>query len=66
VPPAEDGAAEVQEAPTLTYLAGRIFLDKNGRWVYESFNHAFTSDKHPNLVMKLAEIHRTSEADLLF
>lgn len=23
---------------TITYVAGRLFLDKNGRWVYEAYN----------------------------
>lgn len=51
---------------SVTYIAGRIFLDKNNRWVYESYNHCFTSDKHPNLIEKIAEIHRTGDEDLAF
>ena len=63
--------AEEGEAPPprveITYVAGRIFYDESsGRWVYESLNHVFTSDKYPNLVDKLAEIYRTGEQDLQF
>jgi hypothetical protein len=29
----------------IIYIAGRVFMDKNGRWVYESYNHCFTTDK---------------------
>jgi hypothetical protein len=35
--------------PTITYVAGRLFLDKSGRWVYESYNHCFTTDRYPDL-----------------
>ena len=41
--------------PTITYVAGRLFLDTNGRWVYEAYNHCFTSDKIPNLTETLKE-----------
>ncbi len=67
----EDAPVNVEEgeAPParveLTYVAGRIYLDEStGRWVYEQLNHVFTSDKHPNIVEKLAEIYRTGESDL--
>jgi len=45
-------------------VAGRLFLDDNNRWVYESYNNCFTTDKYPNLVEKIAEIFRTGEEDL--
>lgn len=61
---ADEGNEDAQAAPQLTYLAGRIFLDTNNRWVYEAYNHTFTSDKFPDLYEKLAEIHQTSEEDL--
>ena len=61
----EEGADE-SGAPSLSYLVGRIFLDHNNRWVYESYNHTFTSDKFPDLYEKLAEIHQTSEEELRF
>lgn len=48
----------------MTYLAGRIYLDTNNRWVYECFNHFFTSDKQPDLIEKLAEIYRTGDEEL--
>lgn len=41
----EAGAPKATES-YLTYLAGRIYLDsKEGRWVYESFNHLLSSDR---------------------
>ena len=58
--------AEPASSPSITYIAGRIFLDKNNRWVYESYNQAFTSDKHPTLIEKLAEIHQTGEEEVKF
>ena len=67
----EDAPVTVEEGETppprveLTYVAGRIYLDEaTNRWVYESFNHTFTSDKYPNIVEKLAEIYQSGEADL--
>jgi hypothetical protein len=62
-PGGEDGDASAN-VPSITYLAGRIFLDTNGRWVYEAFHHCFTSDKYPNLVENLAEIYRTGDEEL--
>ncbi len=63
IPEAEEGAEKVEQ-PGIIYLAGRIYLDSNNRWVYESFNHCFTTDKYPNFIEKLAEIFRTGEEDL--
>ena len=64
---AQAAASEEGEAPPprvdLTYIAGRIYFD-GSRWVYEQLNHAFTSDKVPNIVEKLGEIYRTGEEDL--
>jgi len=61
-PPAgEEGAAE---PPSLTYIAGRIYLDANNRWVYESYNHNFASDKFPDLYEALTAIHKSSEQEL--
>jgi hypothetical protein len=40
--------------PAITYVAARVFLDKTGRWVYESFNHCFTNDRYQNLDETLA------------
>lgn len=54
------------EPPSLTYIAGRIYLDTNSRWVYESYNHTFTSDKFPDLYEALTTIHRTSEEELKY
>ena len=63
LPESEDGAAN-SEPPQIIYVAGRLFLDDNNRWVYESYNNCFTTDKYPNLVEKIAEIFRTGEEDL--
>ena len=52
--------------PTITYVAGRLFLDKNGRWVYEAFNHCFTSDRFPNLPEILGEVYQRSEEEVRF
>lgn len=56
----EDPAAR----PTITYVAGRIFLDKNGRWVYESYNHCFTSDRYPDLTPTLIDMYKRSEEEV--
>jgi hypothetical protein len=32
---AEDGDSPPAQVPEITYLAGRIYLDVNNRWVYE-------------------------------
>lgn len=47
--PIDEENEDPNSKPKITYVAGRIFLDKNGRWVYESYNHCFTSDKYPDL-----------------
>lgn len=67
----EDGGAGKQSiAPQYTYVAGRIFFDHkgNGRWVYESFNHVFASDKFEkeggDLCKLLGEIYSRSEREV--
>lgn len=60
----EEGGDGGPKQVNITYVAGRLYLDTNNRWVYEAFNHCFTSDKYPNLIEKLAEIFRTGEEDL--
>lgn len=54
------------EKPSITYVAGRLFLERNGRWVYESFNHAFTTDRFPNLSETLGEIYQRSEEEIKY
>jgi hypothetical protein len=51
-PPVEEDpdTGDIPPRTEIVYVAGRIFMDTNGRWVYESFNHCFTSDKHPDIV----------------
>jgi hypothetical protein len=51
-------------------VAGRIFFDHkgNGRWVYESFNHVFASEKFDkdgsDLCKLLGEIYSRSEHEI--
>lgn len=52
--------------PSITYVAGRVFLDKTGRWVYESYNHAFTNDRYQNLEETLAQMYSRSEEEVNF
>ncbi len=52
--------------PTITYVAGRLFLDRNGRWVYESYNHAFTTDRFPDLTESLGELYQRSEEEIIY
>jgi hypothetical protein len=33
----------------IIYVSGRIFLEDSGRWVYESFNHCYTTERYPDL-----------------
>lgn len=44
---AADGDDGVKKTTTYTYIAGRIFFDHrgNGRWVYESYNNVFSSER---------------------
>jgi hypothetical protein len=53
----DENPDEPVQKPFITYVAGRLFLDKNGRWVYEAFNHCFVSDKNPNLVETLGDVY---------
>lgn len=52
--------------PSITYVAGRVFLDKSGRWVYESYNHCFTNDRYQNLEETLAEMYMRSEEEVKY
>ena len=52
--------------PYLTYIAGRMFLDRNGRWVYESYNHCFVSDRFPNLIETIGDVYQKSEEEVRF
>jgi hypothetical protein len=52
--------------PAITYVAGRVFLDHTGRWVYESYNHCFTNDRYANLEETLAEMYMRSEEEVKF
>lgn len=49
--PLEEGI-DPNDAPPrveIVYIAGRLFYEKqSGRWVYESYNNCFTSDKFPD------------------
>lgn len=38
----------------LIYLAGRIYLDSDSKWVYEQFNHVVESEKIPKIAERLA------------
>lgn len=66
----EDGAGKQSGAPQYTYVAGRIFFDHkgNGRWVYESFNHVFASEKFEkdgsDLGKILGDIYARSEREV--
>ena len=50
----------------IVYVAGRLFIDHAGKWVYESYNHCFTSDRLPNLPEALGDIYRRSEEEAKF
>ena len=39
-------------------------MDKNGRWVYESYNHCFTSDRYPDLTPTLIDMYKRSEEEV--
>ena len=48
---------ESQPRNELIYVAGRIFMDSSERWVYESYNHVFTSEKYPDIAMTLGSVY---------
>lgn len=62
--PADDDDDVDENAPKkrneLVYLAGRLFLDKNGRWVYEGYNVCFNSAEYPNVAKKMAQLYQKS------
>ncbi len=57
----EEGDAQAKPRNELLYLAGRLFQDENDRWIYESYNSCFMTDKHPNIVESLSEINRKAQ-----
>lgn len=65
-PLAEEENEDPAAKPFITYVAGRIFMDTNGRWVYESYNHSFTSDKYPDLVENLVDMYKRSEEEVRY
>lgn len=48
------------------YVAGRIFLDQSGKWIYESYNNCFTSDRLPNLSETLGDLYKRSEEEVKY
>lgn len=62
--PANEEEEDPQARNTITYVAGRIFLDRNGRWVYEGYNHCFTSDRYPDLTPTLIDMYKRSEEEV--
>ena len=64
--PVDEENADQSQKPTITYIAGRLFLERNGRWVYEAYNHCCTSDKIPNLIETLGGIYQRSEEEVKF
>ena len=50
----------------LVYIAGRLFFDTNERWVYESYNHCFTSEKYPDIAMTLGQLYEKSESEVAY
>lgn len=41
-------------------------MDKNGRWVYESYNHCYTTEKYPDLAASIGDLYRRSEEEIKF
>ena len=65
--PVEDPTEDQPERPYVTYVAGRLFLERNGRWVYEAYHHCFLSDKYPNgLPETMGEIYQRSEEEVKY
>ena len=51
----------------ITYVAGRLFLERNGRWVYEGYHHCFTNEKvSGDLVETLGAVYQRSEEEVKF
>ena len=63
-PPLEDGV-DINEQPRneIVYIAGRLFYDVSGRWVYESFNYCMTTDKFEDPAQMLSQIYEKSEKE---
>lgn len=67
----EEGASSGQSKAYFTYVAGRIFFDYNGsgRWVYERYNHCFSSDKFEKdggeIAQSLCTMYQQSEEELI-
>ena len=57
---------EVPDRNELIYVAGRLKFNENERWVYESYNHVFTSDKFPDIAMTLGDVYRRSEEEVKY
>ena len=38
-------------------------MDSSERWVYESYNHVFTSEKYPDIAMTLGNVYEKSEQE---
>jgi hypothetical protein len=48
----EDAPIDEEADPSIprteiVYVAGRLFFDHNGRWVYEAFNNFLLTDRFP-------------------
>ena len=52
--------------PEIVYVAGRIFFDEKGKWVYESYNHCFTNDRFADLGSTLSSIYEHSESEVAY
>jgi len=64
--PFDEENEDIANKPTITYVAGRLFLNNEGRWVYESFNHCFTSDRYGDVTSTLIDIYQRSEEEVKY
>ena len=59
---------ENEDAPpkrnSLTYVHGRLVLEDNGKWVFESYHHVYEEKDHPDLAAEFGELYKRSCAEL--
>jgi hypothetical protein len=56
----EEGENAQPKRNDLTYIHGRLFLDDNKKWVFESYKHSFQTKDYEDIVAQMGKLYGQS------
>ena len=63
IPADEDDENSQPRRNDLTYIHGRLYLDENKRWVFESYKHCFQTKDYEDIVASMGKLYGQSVAE---